>query len=247
MRVVYKVTRFDPSKDREPYPQVYEVQVDPQERILDGLMYIKDNLDGSLGFRRSCAHGVCGSDAMRINGVERLACKTLVRDVAHEEGDLVTVEPLRHLPVERDLMVDQAAFFAKYKDVKPFFIEAAPAPAERERVQSPEEREAFDDPTACILCACCVSACPVLDKNPDFIGPAAIVQAARFNFDSRDGGFDQRAEVLNTPNGVWACENHFECTRVCPRGIKVTKAINLTKRMIQKRIPGSGPAEKGKT
>jgi succinate dehydrogenase / fumarate reductase iron-sulfur subunit len=182
---------------------------------------------------------------MRINGVERLACKTLVQDVAHQEGDVITLEPLRHLPVERDLMVDQTGFFARYREVKPYFIAAQAAPAEGERIQSPEEREALDDPTACILCACCVSACPVLDKNPDFIGPAAIVQAARFNFDTRDGGFLERAPVLNQPNGVWACENHYECTRVCPRGIKVTKAINLTKRLIQNRIPGSGPAGKG--
>jgi succinate dehydrogenase / fumarate reductase iron-sulfur subunit len=194
-------------------------------------MYIKSFVDGTLALRRSCAHGVCGSDAMVINGQERLACKTLLRDVA-EEGGTITVEPLRHLPVLRDLMVDQQAFFARYRRVKPFFINDA-AVKEKERLQSPEERAVFDDPTKCILCAACYSACPVLDdKNPRFLGPAAIVQAARFLFDSRDRGLHERLPALDTPDGVWACENHFRCTQVCPREIKVTKNINLTKRKV---------------
>jgi succinate dehydrogenase / fumarate reductase iron-sulfur subunit len=134
----------------------------------------------------------------------------------------------------RDLMVDQTEFFARWRKVKPFLINEQPV-AEKERVQSPEERAVFDDPTKCILCASCYSACPILDgKNTAFIGPAALAQAARFIFDNRDRGFDARLGVLDHPDGVWACENHFQCTRVCPRGIKVTKNINLTKRRITK-------------
>jgi succinate dehydrogenase / fumarate reductase iron-sulfur subunit len=195
-------------------------------------MYIVDKLDGTLAFRKSCAHGVCGSDAMVINGQERLSCKTLIQDVADGEGAVVTVEPLKHLPLLRDLIVDQDEFFARWRSVKPYLIAEEPV-EEKERIQSPEERAAFDDPTKCILCAACYSACPILDdENPGFVGPAAIAQAARFVFDSRDQGFEERLDVLDDPDGVWACKNHFQCTRVCPRGIKITKNINLTKREI---------------
>jgi len=139
---------------------------------------------------------------------------------------------MKHLPLQRDLMVQQDEFFARWRKVKPFLINEESI-EERERVQSPEERALFDDPTRCILCASCYSACPILD-NTGFIGPAAIAQAARFLFDSRDRGFAERLDVLDHADGVWACENHFQCTRVCPRGIKITKNINLTKRRITK-------------
>ena len=232
MKVTLKIKRYNPETDKEPYFREYPLEVQPTDRVLDALMYIKDFVDGTLALRRSCAHGVCGSDAMVIDGQERLACKTLIRDVAKEEAAVITVEPLKHLPLLRDLMVDQGQFFERYRAVKPFFINDE-AVEEGERLQSPEDRHLFDDPTKCILCAACYSACPILDgKNPRFIGPAAIVQGARFVFDSRDRGFEERLSVLDHPDGVWACENHFQCTRVCPRGIKVTKNINLTKRKI---------------
>jgi succinate dehydrogenase / fumarate reductase iron-sulfur subunit len=196
-------------------------------------MFVKRNIDGTLCFRKSCAHGVCGSDAMTINGVERLACKTLIRDVADRANAVVTIEPLRSLPVQRDLMVDYARFFEFYRVVKPFLIPVRKT--ERgETVQMPAERGRFDDPTKCILCASCHASCPVVaEEDPDFIGPAAVLQAARFVFDSRDEGIGPRLEVLDDPHGVWPCENHFQCTRVCPRGIKVTKNINLVKRKIK--------------
>ena len=233
MKVTFHVQRFNPEKDRKPHFQDYAVEVQPTDRVLDALMWIKSSMDGSLTFRRSCAHGVCGSDAMVINGQERLACKTLLQDVADADGSTVTVEPLKHLPLLRDLMVDQSEFFARWRAVKPFQINPEGV-GEKERLQSPAERASFDDPTKCILCASCYSACPILDgKNRRFIGPASIVQAARFLFDNRDRGFEERLEVLDHPDGVWACENHFQCTRVCPRGIKVTKNINLTKRRIK--------------
>jgi len=192
---------------------------------------VKGEKDGSLSFRRSCGHGVCGSDAMVIAGVERLACKTLVRDVAKEENTVVAIEPLRHLPVQRDLMVDQKQFFESYRSVKPFLINEESADG-RERLQSPPQRAAFDDSTSCILCGACYSACPVFEKNSSYVGPAAILSAARFVLDSRDRGLSNRMAVLDDPNGVWACENHFDCTRVCPREIMVTKNINATKREI---------------
>ena len=235
MTVNLEIQRFNPETDTEPRYQSYSVDVEPTDRVLDALTTIKRNTDGSLAFRRSCAHGVCGSDAMVINGKEALACKTLIQDVAEADGATIKIEPARHMEVQRDLMVKQDTFFGNARAVKPFFIEdeAKPAP-EKEYIQSVEERALFDDPTKCILCGACYSACPVIDKNPNFIGPAAIVQASRFVFDSRDKGLEARLEILDQPDGVWACENHFECTRVCPREIKVTKMINLTKQRIKK-------------
>ncbi len=238
MRIVLRIRRFDPSMDREPRDVDYPLDAEPTERILDALIRVKDEQDGSLSFRRSCGHGVCGSDAMIIAGVERLACKTLVKDVARDEDTVVTVAPLRYLPVQRDLMVDQSVFFQKFRSVKPFLINDEPA-AERERIQSQAERAAFDDPTSCILCGACYSACPVLEAKPGYVGPAALVQAARFVFDSRDRGFPRRMSVLDNPDGAWACDNHFNCTRVCPREIKVTKTINAIKRAITKAKEGS--------
>jgi succinate dehydrogenase / fumarate reductase iron-sulfur subunit len=202
-------------------------------------MRVKQFQDGTLSFRKSCGHGVCGSDAMRINGQERLACKTLVQDVAESEGGTVRIEPLNNFPVERDLMVDQRSFFGKYRSVNPYLINEE-AVREKERIQSPEERRRFDDATNCILCSACFSACPVMTGNPDFLGPGVIVQASRFLEDSRDRGFEQRLPALDVPNGVWPCRNHFQCTRVCPRGIKVTKLINLTKKRVRQHREARG-------
>ncbi len=233
MKIILKIQRFNPEKDEKPAYQGYSVEVEPTDRILDALMQIKRFQDGSLGFRKSCAHGVCGSDAMRINGKDRLACKTLVKDVAESDGAEVLIDPLMHFPVQRDLIVDQTSLFEKYRSVKPFLINDEPVP-EKERIQSQEERMAFDDTTNCILCAACFSACPVLGENPEFLGPAVIAQAFRFLADSRDKGFEERLPVLDQPNGLWPCRNHFQCTWACPRGIKITKRINETKRMIAK-------------
>lgn len=232
MQITLKIQRYNPDTDDAPYYQEYTVEVDPNARLLDALMDVKRFQDGSLGFRKSCAHGVCGSDAMRINGQDGLACKTLVKEVAEEDGATVVVEPLRYLPVQRDLIVDQAEFFEKYKSIKPFLINDQPV-AEKERIQSPEERLQFDDTTNCILCASCYSACPIPEEHPAFIGPAAIAQAFRFLADSRDKGEEQRLPVLDDADGVWLCENHFKCTQACPRSILITKRINQTKRMIK--------------
>jgi succinate dehydrogenase / fumarate reductase iron-sulfur subunit len=233
VRITLQIQRFNPEADAKPYLQQYDVEVEPTDRVLDTLIQVKSAIDGTLAFRRSCAHGVCGSDGMIINGEERLACKTLVQDVADSDGAIVKVEPLKHLPLLRDLMVEQDEFFARWRKVKPYLINTEPV-EEGERTQSQGERALFDDPTKCILCASCYSACPILDgENTRFIGPAAAAQAARFLLDSRDRGFEERLEVLDHPDGVWACESHFQCTRVCPRGIMVTRNINLTKRRIR--------------
>ncbi len=232
MKLILKIQRFNSETEKTPFFQNYEVAVEPKDRILDALMQVKRYQDTTLAFRKSCAHGVCGSDAMRINGIEKLACKTLVQDVAEKDGDRVTIEPLRNFPVERDLIVKQDIFFEKYQTVKPFLINDKPV-KKKERLQTPEERLKIDDATKCILCCACFSACPILKTNPAFLGPANVSQASRFLDDTRDNGFEKRLPKLDTPDGIWPCENHFECTRVCPRGIQVTKHINETKKRIR--------------
>src|SRR3990172_1662238 len=182
MKITLKIQRFNKEKDEKPYFQEFELEAEPTDRLLDALMSVVTNLDGSLGLRKSCAHGICGSDAMVINGIERLACKTLIKDVADDNNSAITVEPLRCMPVQKDLMVDQGRFFETYRAVKPFLINEERADG-KERIQTPEERSRFDDATKCILCAACYSSCPVIqEKNPAFIGPAAVVNAARFLF-----------------------------------------------------------------
>jgi succinate dehydrogenase / fumarate reductase iron-sulfur subunit len=190
---------------------------------------IKWEQDGTLTFRRACAHGICGSDAMRINGVNRLACRALVRDV----GAKIQLEPILGLPVLKDLVVDMEPFFAHYRSVMPFFVNNQPLPENgRERLQTVEDREKFDDTTKCILCACCTTSCPVFWTDGQYFGPAAIVNAHRFIFDSRDEGAEQRLEILNSKEGVWRCRTTFNCTDACPRGIEVTKAIQEVKRAL---------------
>jgi succinate dehydrogenase / fumarate reductase iron-sulfur subunit len=232
MKIAIEVKRFNPEKDQKPYFQRYKVEANPDDRLLDILMHIKRNIDPSLGLRKSCSHGVCGSDAMVINGSERLACKTLIKDVAEKEGAVVRIEPLHTLPIQRDLMVDQTKFFQNYRQIKPYLINGK-ANGEKEHIQSPEERKSIDSPTKCILCASCYSACPVIQKeNPKYIGPAAIVQATRFINDSRDKGLGERLSYLDYPDGIWPCKSYYKCTQVCPRNIDVTKLINITKKKI---------------
>ena len=236
MKITLRIKRFQPETSKEPRFQDFSINTEPTSRVLDALMFIKRNIDGTLCFRKSCAHGICGSDAMTINGVERLACKTLIQDVAEKDGDIIKLEPLRSVPVQRDLMIDYTHFFETYRIVKPFLIPVINRSKPlQENIQTPEQRKKIDDPTNCILCASCYAACPVIaEKDPKFIGPAAVLQAARFVFDSRDEGLAPRLEVLDDPHGAWPCENHLKCTQVCPRGIKVTRNINMIKRSIKK-------------
>ncbi|MCQ4082541.1 succinate dehydrogenase iron-sulfur subunit [Streptomyces sp. RB6PN25] len=232
--ITLRVRRFNPEVAAEASWVDYELQMDPKERVLDALHKVKWELDGTLTFRRSCAHGICGSDAMRINGRNRLACKTLLKDINPEKP--ITVEPIKGLAVLKDLVVDMEPFFQAYRDVMPFLITKGNAPT-RERLQSAEDRERFDDTTKCILCAACTSSCPVFWNDGQYFGPAAIVNAHRFIFDSRDEGGEQRLEILNDREGVWRCRTTFNCTDACPRGIEVTKAIQEVKRaLITRRI-----------
>ena len=228
MQVRLKIRRFDPDKDQKAYWQEFDVEVDPMDRVLDVLNAVKWYQDGSVTYRRSCAHGVCGSDAMVINGRNRLACKELVQNV----GKRIQLEPLRGFSVLKDLVVDMEPFFAKYRSMKPFLINDEPPPEHGERVQSPEERAVYDDTTKCILCGACTGACPPFWTNDQFVGPASIVQAHRFIFDSRDEGTDERLAVLNQREGVWRCRTVFNCVDACPRDIDITKAIGDIKRLI---------------
>lgn len=231
MQVRLKIFRFQPEKDPRPHYDDFELEVDPNDRVLDVLEKVCGEYDGSLSYRRSCAHGVCGSDAMRINGHNALACKVLVKDLGTAE---ITVEPLLGLPVVKDLMVDMGPFFENYRKILPYLINDEPLPADgRERLQSPAERERYDDTTNCILCAACTTACPPFWENDEYIGPAAIVNAHRFIFDSRDRGAAERLAILNSRMGVWRCRTVFNCTEACPRGIQVTRAIAEVKRTIQ--------------
>ncbi len=225
MQVTLKIQRYNPEVDSQPRWETYRIEADPKDRVLDLLHKVKWEIDGTLAFRRSCAHGICGSDAMLINGKNRLACKVLVRDL----GEEITVAPIRGLPVKKDLIVDMEPFFDAYKAVKPYLINDDPPP-ERERLQSPEERARFDDTTKCILCACCTTSCPVFWVNGTYIGPAAIVQAHRFIFDSRDQGAAERFKVLGTSTGAWRCRTAYNCTEACPKEIRVTQAIQEVKR-----------------
>jgi succinate dehydrogenase / fumarate reductase iron-sulfur subunit len=227
--VTFRIRRFNPEVAAESYWEDFQLDIDPKERVLDGLHKIKWDLDGTLTFRRSCAHGICGSDAMRINGRNRLACKTLIKDINPEKP--ITVEAIKGLTVLKDLVVDMDPFFQAYRDVMPFLITTGNEPT-RERLQSAEDRERFDDTTKCILCAACTSSCPVFWNDGQYFGPAAIVNAHRFIFDSRDEGGEQRLEILNDKDGVWRCRTTFNCTDACPRGIEVTKAIQEVKRAL---------------
>ena len=223
----FKIQRFNPEKDKRPHYEEYTVALEPTDRVLDGLNEIKWKQDGTLTYRRSCAHGVCGSDAMRINGRNRLACKLLIKDLPEH----VTIEPMLGFTVIKDLVVDLEPFFEKYRSIAPYLINDDPPP-EGERLQSPEDRARYDDGTKCILCAACTTSCPPFWANKEFVGPAAIVNAHRFIFDTRDQGADERLAVLNTRNGVWRCRTVFNCTEACPRDIEITKAIEDVKRTL---------------
>jgi len=232
MKIHLKIKRFNPETDKKPYWKEYDVEAEPTDRVLDALQTVQWEQDGTLSLRRSCAHGVCGSDAMRINGRNMLACKVLVKDVA-QSGN-ITVEPILGLPVQKDLIVDMEPFFKHYRTVMPFLVNNDPLPADgRERLQSQADRERFDDTTKCILCAACTTSCPSFWARGEYVGPAAIVQAHRFIFDTRDQAAEERLQVLSDPDGIWRCRTIYNCTEACPRGIQVTKAIAEVKEAIR--------------
>ena len=221
MQIELRVLRYDPEHDAKPHEESYQVEGGPMDRVLDLLHKVKYEQDGTLTFRRSCAHGVCGSDAMLINGRNRLACKIRVDQL---KGRRITVAPLPGLPVMKDLVVDMEGFFAKFRSVHPYLQNAGLVP-ERERRQSAADRARFDDTTKCILCAACTTSCPSFWAQPSYVGPAAIVNAHRFIFDSRDDSAEERLEILADRDGVWRCRTVFNCVEACPREIHITQAI----------------------
>jgi len=228
MEVTLKIFRYNPETDKKPHYEKFKIEAEPTDRVLDLLEYVKGYLDGTLSFRRSCAHGVCGSDAMRINGVNRLACKVLVQDLSSKK---ITVEPILGLSVLKDLIVDMEPFFENYRAVMPYLINDEPPP-KKERLQSQEQHARFDDTTKCILFSCCTTSCPSYWVNENYAGPASIVAAHRFIFDSRDRAGAERLSILNDVMGVYRCHTIFNCTDACPREIQVTRAIGEVKKAI---------------
>jgi succinate dehydrogenase / fumarate reductase iron-sulfur subunit len=221
MRIELRILRYDPERDAKPHWEAYDIEADPKlDRVLDLLHRVKYELDGSLTFRRSCGHGICGSDALLINGRNRLACKERIEKL----GRRISIAPLPGLPVVKDLVVDMEGFFESYRSVMPFLVNDRPLPA-RERLQSAEDRARYDDTTKCILCAACTTSCPSFWANDAYVGPAAIVNAHRFIFDTRDEAAEERLEILAGDDGVWRCRTIFNCTDACPRGIHITQAI----------------------
>ena len=228
MKHTFTLFRYDPTKDKEPRYQEYLVETEPTDKILDCLNRIRWEQDASLTYRMSCAHGVCGSDAMRINGICALACQRLIKDYTNAP---ILIEPLPQFPVLKDLMVDMTGFFEKYRTLRPYLIPEDPPP-EKERLQSPEERMAFDEAIRCILCGCCTAACPILEDNQEFLGPAALLRAFRYLFDSRDRQEEKRMKLLDNDNAIWGCKTHGKCTEVCPKEIPVTKSLGRVKKKI---------------
>jgi succinate dehydrogenase / fumarate reductase iron-sulfur subunit len=229
MDITAEIKRFNPDTDDEPHWESYEVEAEPLDSALSVLLDIKWHIDGTLSFRKSCAHGICGSDAMQINGENKLACQQLIGDLVDEDGDVIRFAPMPSAPVVKDLVIDQSQFFEKYREIKPWLINDEPAP-EREREQSPEELEMIEDATKCIMCGACTHSCPSTWANPDYLGPAAFVKAYRYTFDSRDRGADERLDVIDSKDGVWMCYDVFNCVESCPKDIDITRWIAALKR-----------------
>jgi succinate dehydrogenase / fumarate reductase iron-sulfur subunit len=229
---IFKILRFDPEQDNIPSFKKYTISIQTGVRVLDGLIKIKEEQDGTLTFRRSCAHGICGSCAMKINGINRLACQTLLKDMKRT----IVVEPIPSFRVIKDLVVDLSPFFEKIEEVIPFLVNDEPIPpGDKERIQSPQEHHKILDAVTCILCASCTSSCPSYRVDKQYLGPAALLKAYRFIFDSRDRATDKRFDIINRTDGLWRCHTVFNCTDVCPKAIEITKHILQLKRLALKK------------
>jgi succinate dehydrogenase / fumarate reductase iron-sulfur subunit len=232
--VKVKIQRYNPETDKAPYFQDYTVSgLSEKDRVLDVLNRIKWEQDGSLTYRRSCAHGVCGSDGMKINGKNTIACQILLQDI----GDLskpIVIEALPGMPIIRDLVCDMTDFFQKFELIKPYLISKKP-PMENERFQSNEDADYIQESTVCILCGCCSSSCPSSWKNPNYLGPAAMLKAFRFVFDTRDDAQNERLDLLDNTDGIWRCHSVFNCVEACPKEIDLTKHMSLLKKRIVER------------
>jgi succinate dehydrogenase / fumarate reductase iron-sulfur subunit len=229
----FRIYRYDPDQDQKPYLQDIDIEVDATDRkLLDVMVKLKAK-DDSIAFRRSCREGVCGSDALNINGRNALACLTDIS--SFPAGKPIVLRPLPGLPVIRDLIVDMTQFFKQYHSIKPYLINNDPPP-ERERLQSPEEREELNGLYECILCACCSTSCPSFWWNPDkFVGPAGLLAAYRFIADTRDQATNERLDNLEDPYRLFRCHTIMNCVDVCPKGLNPTKAIGKIKDMMVKR------------
>ena len=230
--VKFQIYRYDPDKDAKPYMQDLTVELqDTDKMLLDALQRIKADVDDSLALRRSCREGVCGSDAMNINGKNGLACTTNLNELTQP----IVLRPLPGLPVIRDLIVDMTNFFKQYHSIKPFLINTT-IPPEKERLQMPAEREELDGLYECILCACCSTSCPSFWWNPDkFVGPAGLLQAYRFIADSRDEATGERLDNLEDPYRLFRCHSIMNCVDVCPKGLNPNKAIGKIKELLVRR------------
>jgi succinate dehydrogenase / fumarate reductase, iron-sulfur subunit len=230
----FRIYRFDPASGETPRVDTFELDVAGcGPMVLDALIQIKGGIDSSLTFRRSCREGICGSCAMNIDGMNRLACTTAMEDLG--SGD-IRIYPLPHMPVVKDLVPDLTNFYAQYASVKPWLVTHTPPPPDRERLQSKEEQEKIDRPAACILCACCSTACPSYWWNSDrFLGPAALLAAYRWIIDSRDEATGERLDELEDPFRLYRCHTIMNCTDVCPKDLNPAKAIAEIKRMLVER------------
>ncbi|HCN88090.1 MAG TPA: succinate dehydrogenase iron-sulfur subunit [Oxalobacteraceae bacterium] len=226
----FSIFRFNPEQDKKPTMQDLEIALLPSDRmLLDVLLRIKTQ-DDSFTMRKSCREGVCGSDAMNINGRNGLACITRIWDLKEP----VVLRPLPSFPVIRDLVVDMTQFFKQYHSIKPYLINDEPPP-EKERLQSPEQRDKLNGLYECILCACCTSQCPSSWWNPDkFVGPAGLLQADRFIVDSRDTATQERLDDLNDVYRLYRCRTIMNCTEVCPKGLAPSRAIEQIRLMMVK-------------
>ena len=227
----FEIYRYDPDKDAKPYMQTFEIELEGTERmLLDALMKLK-KVDDSISYRRSCREGVCGSDAMNINGKNGLACLTNMQTLPQK----ITLRPLPGLPVVRDLIVDMSQFFKQYHSIKPYIVNETVAP-EKERLQSQEDREELNGLYECILCACCSTSCPSFWWNPDkFVGPAGLLAAYRFIADTRDQVREERLDNLEDPYRLFRCHGIMNCVEVCPKGLNPTEAIGKIKSLLVKR------------
>jgi fumarate reductase iron-sulfur subunit len=224
--ITLDVARYRPGQDAEPTVQSYEVPLRDDWVVLDGINYVKDELDGTLSYRWSCRMGICGSCGMTVNGEPKLTCATFLTEYAPGP---IRVEPLANFPVLRDLVVDIDDFLSKLSRVKPWLVRDEAPVAEGEYLQTPEELEEFRQYSMCINCMLCYSACPVYAIDEEFVGPAAIALAQRYNLDSRDEGAADRLDVLIHPDGLWGCTFVGECTRVCPKHVDPAGAIQRYK------------------
>ena len=227
----FSIYRYNPDADAKPYMQDYDIALEPTDRmLLDALVRLKEH-DDTFSFRRSCREGVCGSDAMNVNGKNRLACITQLTEIKEP----IVIRPLPGLPVIRDLVVDMSQFFKQYHSISPYVQNDTPPP-ERERLQSPEDREELNGLYECILCACCSTACPSFWWNPDkFVGPAGLLWAYRFIADTRDLQVNERLDNLEDPYRLFRCHSIMNCADVCPKGLNPTLAINKIRDLIVKR------------